>query len=45
MSDKIHVAQGSYCENCEDEAPCDRCVMKEVLKELDLPLNGLRNAN
>ena len=41
LSDKIHAAEyrlvkDSDCENCEDEASCDRCIMKEVLKELGL---------
>ena len=46
LSDTIHAAEetalvdrsviNSDFENCEDEASCDRCVMKEVLKELGL---------
>ena len=33
---EIHVEAPIYCENCEDEESCDRCVMKEVLQELGL---------
>ena len=40
LSDKIDTAEetdkNSDCENCEEDASCDRCVMKEVLQELGI---------